>query len=595
MTRLTSSRTNNFSRRSFNVFTFVLGLTFVAFLQVGTAYSQQFRAAWADVFHSGMGSQSEVNTMISKLVAGRYNAVIVQVLAYMDNAGGASHGAHWKSSIIPWSSRTTASFDPLGYLCQQAHANGIEVHAWLGGSGGGMYRVSTAWPPSGNAMLGAHPEWFMVPQANSEGNAVVALDGNYVLDMGSPDAQEYIVGIVRELVTNYPIDGINWDDEINSNGYTSGMGFPAYTTAIYPRSGLARYRANAGYVGTPAATDAAYGNYRRRFKNELIARCQAEIQSIKTNPRQPLRHTAAVMAYGSPPSTCTFTTEEAYLYYSDWPTMLQNGWLDAAIPMNYKANSNNASLYNAYCDRAYSCWRYNRHIYIGLGSYLNPMSNTLAQLQYAFTGQAGGNGFNGAVTYSYGVPFAPAFDSGDWWSYAAANIFTSTATVPSMPWRNPATATQGIMWGRVLDAKSGLYVDDGTVAVTGGSSVRTDGNGYYVATMIPAVAGGTVRSTTASKTGMTSQTISSAIVFAGDIVRYDFTLNMPVLTVSLTATNTAMISWPSPTPGWNLQQSADIGAGTWTSPAETVNDDGTRRFIIVNPPAGNRFYRLRKS
>ena len=95
-----------------------------------------------------------------------------------------------------------------------------------------MYRVSTAWPPAGNTTLATHPEWMMVPQANSEGNAVVLLDGNCVLDMGSPDAQEYIVSIVRELVTNYPIDGIIWDDEVNSAGYTAGMGFPAYSAAI---------------------------------------------------------------------------------------------------------------------------------------------------------------------------------------------------------------------------------------------------------------------------------------------------------------------------------------------------------------------------
>ena len=62
-----------------------------------------------------------------------------------------------------------------------------------------------------------------------------------------------------------------------------------------------------------------------------------------------------------------------------------------------------------------------------------------------------------------------------------------------MPWRNPATATEGIMWGRVSDARTGLYVDDATVTVTGGPTVKTDGNGYYVATLIPATAGGTVR------------------------------------------------------------------------------------------------------
>jgi hypothetical protein len=32
----------------------------------------------------------------------------------------------------------------------------------------------------------------------------------------------------------------------------------------------------------------------------------------------------------------------------------------------------------------------------------------------------------------------------------------------------------------------------------------------------------------------------------------------------------------------------------WVSPPETVNDYGTEKFILVNPPAGNRFYRLQK-
>ena len=253
-----------------------LGFTLICLTPLFSLQGQQFRAAWADVFHVGMGSQTEVNNMVSALVTGHYNAVIVQVLAYHDNTS-AFHGAHWKSSIVPWSPRVTASFDPLAYLCQQAHANGIEVHAWLGGSSAAMYRISTDWPPAGNALLTAHPEWFIAPYTNSEANAVAPVDSVYALDMGSPDVQEYIVSIVRELVTNYAIDGINWDDEINGTGYAQGFGYPAYSQANYPRSGLARYRINTGASGTPINTDPAWSNYRRRFKNELMARCQAEI------------------------------------------------------------------------------------------------------------------------------------------------------------------------------------------------------------------------------------------------------------------------------------------------------------------------------
>jgi hypothetical protein len=53
-------------------------------------------------------------------------------------------------------------------------------------------------------------------------------------------------------------------------------------------------------------------------------------------------------------------------------------------------------------------------------------------------------------------------------------------------------------------------------------------------------------------------------------------------------------SWPSTATGWNLQQNADLTTTNWTAPPESVTDDSTNKFILVNPPAGNRFYRLHK-
>ena len=66
----------------------------------------------------------------------------------------------------------------------------------------------------------------------------------------------------------------------------------------------------------------------------------------------------------------------------------------------------------------------------------------------------------------------------------------------------------------------------------------------------------------------------------------------PLLTIRLTSTNTAMVSWPSPSTGFNLQQNTNLGTPIWSAPPEIVTDNGTIKFIIVNPPAGNRFYRL---
>jgi hypothetical protein len=67
----------------------------------------------------------------------------------------------------------------------------------------------------------------------------------------------------------------------------------------------------------------------------------------------------------------------------------------------------------------------------------------------------------------------------------------------------------------------------------------------------------------------------------------------PVLRIFLTRTNTAIVSWPSPSTGFSLQQCTNLSTPNWVATTETVNSDGTTSFIIVNPPTGKRFYRLK--
>lgn len=68
----------------------------------------------------------------------------------------------------------------------------------------------------------------------------------------------------------------------------------------------------------------------------------------------------------------------------------------------------------------------------------------------------------------------------------------------------------------------------------------------------------------------------------------------PLLSISMTSSNTALVSWPSPSSGFNLQVNTNgLGTVNWSnSPAAT--DNGTIKYIIVNPPTGNRFFRLFK-
>jgi hypothetical protein len=66
------------------------------------------------------------------------------------------------------------------------------------------------------------------------------------------------------------------------------------------------------------------------------------------------------------------------------------------------------------------------------------------------------------------------------------------------------------------------------------------------------------------------------------------------LTITASPTNTAIVSWPSPAPGFILQQNSNLTTTNWSSAPEPITDDGTSNYVIVNPQSGSRFYRLFK-
>lgn len=67
----------------------------------------------------------------------------------------------------------------------------------------------------------------------------------------------------------------------------------------------------------------------------------------------------------------------------------------------------------------------------------------------------------------------------------------------------------------------------------------------------------------------------------------------PRLAIFRTTTNTIVVAWPSATT-WNLQQNTNsISSVNWSYVTRGIRDDGRTKRLIVNPPAGNRFYRLK--
>jgi hypothetical protein len=69
----------------------------------------------------------------------------------------------------------------------------------------------------------------------------------------------------------------------------------------------------------------------------------------------------------------------------------------------------------------------------------------------------------------------------------------------------------------------------------------------------------------------------------------------PLLSVVLTPTNSVVISWPAEfSTGWQLQENADLTTTNWTNVAQPPQPVDSRLEVVVFPPTGNRFYRLKQ-
>jgi len=69
----------------------------------------------------------------------------------------------------------------------------------------------------------------------------------------------------------------------------------------------------------------------------------------------------------------------------------------------------------------------------------------------------------------------------------------------------------------------------------------------------------------------------------------------PTLSIRMTATNSVIVSWPAPSDGWLLQDNADLAnTNSWGNVGGAPVTVGSEKQVVVTPPSGNRFYRLKQ-
>lgn len=168
-------------------------------------FTNQFKGAWVCPTEKSPG---QIKQAVSALKALNIEHLFLQTY-YLGQPVYPSQVA--VSYGLPKQHVQFEGWDPLKTWVDEAHAQGLKVHAWVQVFYAGNKNVSLE--PYG-PILTVHPEWRNVQRsAMNRGVPVPSTEepGHYFVDPANPEAQTYLKKIIREIATQYSVDGVNLD------------------------------------------------------------------------------------------------------------------------------------------------------------------------------------------------------------------------------------------------------------------------------------------------------------------------------------------------------------------------------------------------
>ncbi|HWN10274.1 MAG TPA: family 10 glycosylhydrolase [Pyrinomonadaceae bacterium] len=507
----------------------------VLVLLVLSAYAAQgqvrteYRAFWVDTFNTNLNNHTDVVNVVNNAKAAKANALFIQVRRRGDS--------WYLNSLEPLGDRVPIQpgFDPLQDVINTAHAEGIEVHAFVIMSAI-WGRAPNLFPPenpnhafnlhggfnaANNTVVPGPNNWLtrtLLPDT-TPGSTAIAYQGHrfgndFWIDFGHPAAAKYTVDVVTHLVRNYDIDGLHLDriryPELSISGQTPSTG----TNIGYNPTSVERFQRHYNIsVGSPPPlpNNPQWSQWRRDQVTNIVRRVYLEALEIKPT----LTVSAALIAFGGIGATeASWNSAEAnWRVYQDWRAWSQEGILDIAIPMVYKAE-HTATVRPQYDQ--WDAWLrghlYNRAGMMGQGSLVNAIEGTLRQTRRTLTPDSGPTNLSGIIYFSMATsniavtnnPFAipspvttPARPFSEFASglttgksvngltlYEPAGltpIFSDPASIPTFSWK--VAPTLGHMKGEALQPDNTPF-DTAPVTIENldtntTKTAATDGGGFF--------------------------------------------------------------------------------------------------------------------
>jgi uncharacterized lipoprotein YddW (UPF0748 family) len=247
--------------------------------------------------------RAELLAHLDTAVERRLNAVIFQVRPTAD--------ALWDSPFEPWAQYLTGvqgkdpGWDPLGTAVTEAHARGLELHAWFN-----PYRVANHTDPTrlvASHPARVHPDW------------IVPYGGKLYYNPGLPEVRAFVQDAMLDAVRKYAVDAVHWDDY-----------FYPYPVAGQVFDDDAAYAAHGGQFPDRAA-------WRRDNIDRLVLETAARIKKVRPGTRFGISpfgvwRNAATDPLGSDTRAGVQTYDDLHADTRKW---VRENWIDYICPQLY--------------------------------------------------------------------------------------------------------------------------------------------------------------------------------------------------------------------------------------------------------------------
>lgn len=369
---------------------------------------------WPSSTSSTTAQKNEMVKYLDVLQKNNFNAVYFQVRTMSD--------AFYKSSYEPWSSYLTGTrgkdpgWDPLAFVVEECHKRGMECHAWVN-----PYRFSTGsnWSTAQDQALKS--AGMLLAYTKSDGKTTT------ILNPGLESVRKRIVDVCKEIISNYDVDGLVFDD------YFYPEGIPVTSSAgdydLWQKSGASM----------------TFGDWRRNNVNQMVADVYKMVQHQKPYVRFGISPagaacTSAAVAAKHGIDRCPVASDWQYDgIFSDPVAWLEAGTIDYISPQLYWKTNHKTNPFGPMTKWwSYVAKHFGRHHYASHSiSFLNS-SNTTSDWeeigkQVQFSRDYTENEAPGAVFYS--AAYVTGKKQSGFGEWLQVNKFQNKALTPAIDWK----------------------------------------------------------------------------------------------------------------------------------------------------------------